>query len=125
MRKISVDSVIKLQNMLIEESGGSKGVRDMNLLISSLESPLQTFGKKELYPDDLDKIINISYSLIKNHAFIDGNKRIGILVLYVLLKRNNFKMSWKDNELIKLGLEVASGEMSKKEYKKYVENKLK
>ena len=125
MRKISVDSVIKLQNMLIEESGGSKGVRDMNLLISSLESPFQTFGKKELYPDDLDKIINISYSLIKNHAFIDGNKRIGILVLYVLLKRNNFKISWNDNELIKLGLEVASGEMSKKEYKKYVENKLK
>ena len=122
---MSVDSVIKLQNMLIEESGGSKGVRDMNLLISSLESPFQTFGKKELYSDDLDKIINISYSLIKNHAFIDGNKRIGILVLYVLLKRNNFKISWNDNELIKLGLEVASGEMSKKEYKKYVENKLK
>lgn len=125
MRKLNVDSVIKLQNMLIEQSGGSKGVRDMNLLISSLESPFQTFGKKELYPDDLDKIINISYSLIKNHAFIDGNKRIGILVLYVLLKRNNFKISWNDNELIKLGLEVASGEMSKKEYKKYVENKLK
>lgn len=125
MKKLNVDSVIKLQNMLIEESGGSKGVRDMNLLISSLESPFQTFGKKELYPDDLDKIINISYSLIKNHAFIDGNKRIGILVLYVLLKRNNFKISWNDNELIKLGLEVASGEMSKKEYKKYVENKLK
>lgn len=125
MRKLNVDSVIKLQNMLIEQSGGSKGVRDMNLLISSLESPFQTFGKKELYPDNLDKIINISYSLIKNHAFIDGNKRIGILVLYVLLKRNNFKISWNDNELIKLGLEVASGEMSKKEYKKYVENKLK
>lgn len=125
MKKLNVDFVIKLQNMLIKESGGSKGVRDMNLLISSLESPFQTFGKKELYPDDLDKIINISYSLIKNHAFIDGNKRIGILVLYVLLKRNNFKISWNDNELIKLGLEVASGEMSKKEYKKYVENKLK
>lgn len=124
MKRISKELVIRLQEMLIDKSGGSKGVRDLNLLESSLESPFQTFAGNELYPDDIDKIINISYSLIKNHSFIDGNKRIGVLILSTLLKENNFLIDWKDNDLIKLGLEVASGEMSKEDFKSFVENKI-
>lgn len=124
MRKISKNLVIRLHEMLIKKSGGSKGIRDINLLESSLNGPFQTFGNQELYPDDLDKIISVSYSLIKNHSFIDGNKRIGTLVLYVLLKENGYKLTWTDKEIIEIGLKVASGEMSKEELRKFIEDKI-
>ena len=124
MKKPSVDLIIKLHEMLIEKSGGSKGIRDLGLLESSINSPFQTFGGAELYPDDLDKIINISYSLVKNHSFIDGNKRIVVLVLTVLLKENSYKVDWKDEYLIKLGIELASGEMTKEDFKTFTENKI-
>lgn len=124
MKKPSVDLIIKLHEMLIEKSGGSKGIRDLGLLESSINSPFQTFGGAELYPCDLDKIINISYSLVKNHSFIDGNKRIGVLVLTVLLKENSYEVDWSDADLIKLGLELASGEMTKEDFKTFIENKI-
>ena len=124
MKKISIEFVIRLHEMLIEKSGGSKGVRDMNLLESALYSPLQTFGNQELYPDDLDKIVNISYALIKNHSFIDGNKRIGTLVLYMLLRENEYELEWTDEEIIEIGLKVASGDMDKEGLKKFIEERL-
>ncbi|WP_295150719.1 type II toxin-antitoxin system death-on-curing family toxin [uncultured Peptoniphilus sp.] len=124
MKKNSIEFVIRLHEMLIEKSGGSKGVRDMNLLESALYSPLQTFGDQELYPDDLDKIVNISYALINNHSFIDGNKRIGTLVLYMLLRENEYELEWTDEEIIEIGLKVASGDMDKKELKKFIEERL-
>lgn len=124
MKKISIEFVIRLHEMLIKESGGSKGVRDMRLLESALYSPLQTFGDQELYPDDLDKIVNISYALIKNHSFIDGNKRIGTLVLYILLRENEYELEWTDEEIIEIGLKVASGDMDKEGLKKFIEERL-
>ena len=124
MKKISIEFVIRLHEMLIKESGGSKGVRDINLLKSALYSPLQTFGDRELYPDDLDKIVSISHSLIKNHSFIDGNKRIGTLVLYMLLKENGYELEWTDEEVIEIGLKVANGEMRKEDLKKFIKRRL-
>lgn len=124
MKKISIEFVIRLHEMLIKESGGSKGVRDINLLESALYSPLQTFGDRELYPDDLDKIVSISHSLIKNHSFIDGNKRIGTLVLYILLKENGYELEWTDEEVIEIGLKVANGEMRKEDLKKFIKRRL-
>lgn len=124
MKKISIEFVIRLHEMLIKESGGSKGVRDINLLESALYSPLQTFGDQELYPDDLDKIVSISHSLIKNHSFIDGNKRIGTLVLYMLLSENGYELEWTDEEVIEIGLKVANGEMRKEDLKKFIKRRL-
>ena len=124
MKKISIEFVIRLHEMLIKESGGSKGVRDINLLESALYSPLQTFGDRELYPDDLDKIVSISHSLIKNHSFIDGNKRIGTLVLYMLLKENGYELEWTDEVVIEIGLKVANGEMRKEDLKKFIKRRL-
>ena len=124
MKKISIEFVIRLHEMLIKESGGSKGVRDINLLESALYSPLQTFGDRELYPDDLDKIVSISHSLIRDHSFIDGNKRIGTLVLYMLLKENGYELEWTDEEVIEIGLKVANGEMRKEDLKKFIKRRL-
>ena len=73
-----VDQVIKLHSSLITKTGGMDGLRDKNLLDSALKSPFQTFGGKELYPDIYDKAAQLCYSLIENHPFADGNKRIGV-----------------------------------------------
>lgn len=124
MKRLNKDFVIQLQEMIIDKSGGSKGLRDEGLLESAIGGAFQTFGGNELYPDDLDKIINISYSLIKNHSFIDGNKRIGVLILVILLKENNYILKWSDKDLIKIGLDVASGKMDKEDFRKFIEKKI-
>ncbi|NMW85409.1 type II toxin-antitoxin system death-on-curing family toxin [Peptoniphilus sp. AGMB00490] len=125
MRYISVKEVIKIQEKLIKRYGGSYGIREMNLLNSSIESVFQTFDGEELYPNILDKIIQISYSLIKNHCFIDGNKRIGIMILLYLLEINEVKHNLTNEDLIEIGLKVASGEMDKTNFKKIIEDNIK
>ncbi|MBL7575506.1 death on curing protein [Peptoniphilus asaccharolyticus DSM 20463] len=124
MKYVSVDEVIKLQEKLIFRYGGSKGIREMNLLKSSIESVFQTYEGIELYPTIIDKIIQVSYSLIKNHCFIDGNKRIGVMILLYLLEINEINHIMSNLDIIKLGLEVASGEISKEAFKSFVENKI-
>jgi death-on-curing protein len=79
---IDVDEVIRIHNILIEEFGGSKVIRDIKLLDSALNRPFQTFDKKDLYPSPVEKSAAIFESLITNHPFIDGNKRIA----YVLMR---------------------------------------
>lgn len=125
MRYVTIDDVIRLQKELISKYGGSYGIREVNLLESSISNVFQTFGGVELYPRDLDKIIQVSYSLIENHCFIDGNKRIGTMVLLYLLKINYIDHSINNYDLIDIGIKVASGEMNNEDYKKYIESKLK
>lgn len=124
MKYVKVDKVIDLHEKLIERYGGSKGIRDNGLLISSIESVFQTYGGDELYPTDIDKIVQASFSLVKNHCFIDGNKRIGMMLLLYLLEINNFKHKLNNEDIIKLGLELASGEMTKEDFKTFIENKI-
>lgn len=85
----------------------------------------QTFEKEDLYPDGLDKRVDISYSLIKNYSFVDGNKRIGTLVLYLLLKENDYNIMWTDEMVVEIGLKVASGVFDKRDLKNYIEKRVK
>ena len=78
MKRISTEMVLLLHKLIAAESGGSVGVRDFGLLDSALEGAFQTFGGKELYPEKAQKGAWIGYSLISNHAFVDGNKCIGL-----------------------------------------------
>ena len=82
------EQVIKIHSILISKTGGMDGVRDENLLDSALKTPFQTFEGKDLYPEILDKASQLCYSLIKNHPFADGNKRIGIhlTLLFLMIK---------------------------------------
>ncbi len=121
---INVDEVIKLQEKSIFLYGGSYGIREMNLLKSSVESVFQTYDEVELYPSTLDKIIQVSYSLIENHCFIDGNKRIGVMVLLYLLEINEINHSLSNEDVIEIGLKVASGDMGKEDFKKFVKERL-
>ena len=111
MIKISQDKVIALHELMAKETGGDPGIRDQALLNSALESAFQTFDGQELYPTIEEKGARIGFSLIANHAFIDGNKRIGMFVLLVFLEINGIKVKTTNDEVARVGLAVASGKM--------------
>ena len=111
MKVLSKRQILMLHSMLIEQSGGMKGLRDEGLLDSAVNLPLQTFGGQELYPTILEKAARLGYGLIHNHPFVDGNKRIGTHAMLVFLDINNVVVSYEDEDLIATILRVASGDM--------------
>ena len=115
MIKLSQDKVLVLHEIITEETGGSPSVRDMSLLNSALESAFATFGGAELYPTRQEKAARIGFSLISNHAFVDGNKRIGMYVLLIFLEVNGVKIRPTNEEVARVGLAVAAGEMKYEE----------
>ena len=114
------EQVVKIHRSLIEKTGGMDGIRDAQLLDSALKTPFQTFGENNLYPDILDKASQLCYSLIENHPFIDGNKRIGVHLMLLFLKLNNSEVNYSQQELIDFGFDIASGEMSKNDIKGWI-----
>ena len=114
------EQIIKLHNSLISKTGGMDGVRDKNLLDSAIKSPFQTFDGKELYPDLYDKASQLCYSLIENHPFADGNKRIGVHLTLLFLKINNEKLKYTQKELIDFGFNIASGKMTRDDIKEWL-----
>ena len=114
------EQVVKIHRSLIEKTGGMGGIRDAQLLDSALKTPFQTFGGNNLYPDILDKASQLCYSLIENHPFVDGNKRIGVHLMLLFLKLNNIEVNYSQQELIDFGLDIASGKMSKNDIKGWI-----
>ena len=112
MIKFSKEKVLLLHKLITEETGGDPNIRDSRLLDSALESAFQTFDGKELYPTKEEKGVRIGYALISNHAFVDGNKRIGMYVLLTFLETNGVKISPTVDDVARVGLAVAAGEMS-------------
>ena len=115
MIRFSDDKVKLLYKLMIEETGGSFGIRDENLLNSALNGIFQTFDGKDLYPTKEEKGAMLGYALISNHAFIDGNKRIGVYVMLTFLEVNGIRIKCTDSELIELGFGVAAGEIKYEE----------
>lgn len=110
MRVLSKRQVLLLQSALIQASGGTDGVRDEGLLDSALQTPFQSFGGHALYPTLLEKAARLGFGLIKNHPFVDGNKRIGTHAMLVFLDLNHISLSYEDDDLIDAILSVASGD---------------
>ena len=108
---LSKDQILYLHSKLINTTGGIDGIRDEGLLDSALHTPFQTFGGEDLYPSVPRKAARLCYGLIQDHAFYDGNKRIGVYVMLVFLELNGMEIDCVDEELVALGLGVASGEM--------------
>ena len=115
MIKLSRDKVLKLHKIISDETGGDPNVRDIGLLESALESAYATFGGEELYPTVEEKAARIGFSLISNHAFVDGNKRIGMYVLLIFLEVNSKDIRPTNEEVARVGISVASGEMKYEE----------
>jgi len=109
MIRLSRDKVKLIHQLLAEETGGSIGVRDEGLLDSALESAFATFDGVELYPSKEEKAAKIAYSLVSNHAFVDGNKRIGVFVMLSFLSLNGIRIDATDEDIVQLGLGIADG----------------
>ncbi|MBO5117784.1 MAG: type II toxin-antitoxin system death-on-curing family toxin [Treponema sp.] len=116
------EQVTRIHSSLIAKTGGLEGIRDKNLLDSALKVPFQTFDGKDLYPDIFDKATQLCFSLINNHPFSDGNKRIGIHLTLLFLKINNVQLNYVQQELIDLGFGIASSKLQKNDIRKWFEN---
>ncbi len=114
MRRLTQKQIIMLHEILIKQSGGADGLRDIGLLDSALEAPFNSFGGVSNYPTIQSKAARLAFGLIKNHPFVDGNKRIGILAMLSFLEINGIRLTCTDAELIKIGLELAEGAADEK-----------
>lgn len=114
MIRLTKEQVLMLHTQLIESTGGCDGIRDEGLLDSALESPFQSFSGEELYPSVQAKAARLCYGLVKNHALVDGNKRIGVHAMLVFLSVNGYELEYTQKELSNLILDVAA---DKKQYK--------
>mgnify|MGYP002509632037 CR=1 FL=1 len=103
----SKEQIKHLHRKLIQETGGIDGIRDERLLESAVAAPFQSFGGEELYPSVPRKAARLCYGLIRNHVFLDGNKRIGIYALLAFLEMNGIEVGCSDEELVALGLGIA------------------
>lgn len=115
MIQFSQEKVLLLHQLLIAETGGADSVRDFALLDSALQGAFATFGGQELYPTKEEKGARLGFSLISNHAFVDGNKRIGMYVMLTFLEVNGIHMDCSNEDVIAAGLGVASGTMKYEE----------
>ena len=113
MIKLTKEQILLLHSELIKITGGSDGVRDIALLESALESPFQSYAGEELYPSIQAKAARLCYGLVKNHAMVDGNKRIGVHAMLVFLFVNGYQLEYAQKELSDLILDVAA---DKKQY---------
>jgi death-on-curing protein len=115
MIRITKEKAMLLHQLLAEATGGGVGVRDEGLLDSALESAFSGFDGKEFYPTKEEKGARIGFSLISNHAFVDGNKRIGTYIMLTFLEMNGIKIQCSDEELVEVGLGVADGSIGYEE----------
>ena len=115
MIKFSKEKVLLLHQLMAEATGGSVGLRDEGLLDSALESAFAGFGDKEFYPTKEEKGARLGFALISNHAFVDGNKRIGMYIMMAFLEMNGIRIECSDEELVEAGLSVANGSMGYEE----------
>lgn len=111
MKKLTKEQILMIHNELIRETGGSVGLRDEGLLDSALNVPFQGFGDVDNFPSLQQKGARLGYGLICNHAFVDGNKRIGAHIMLLFLSLNGIELEYTQEELSDLILNVAAGKL--------------
>lgn len=109
---LSKEQVLMLHHRLAEITGGSEGIRDDGMLDSAISNPFQCFDGESLYPGILAKAAQLCYGLIRNHAMIDGNKRLGTHVMLVFLALNGYELEYSQKELSDTILALAAGKMN-------------
>lgn len=121
MIRLSTQKILQLHRFLIQETGGLDGLRDEGLLDSAVQGPFATFDGQELYPHLEQKAAKLGYTLAKNHAFLDGNKRIGTYSMLIFLDVNGVTMEYSDDDLISLGFGIADSSMDYEEVLAWVQ----
>lgn len=117
---LSKEQVLKLHTSLIKATGGSDGIRDEGMLELALANPFQSFGGKDLYPGIQAKAARLCFGLVKNHAMLDGNKRLGAHVMLVFLALNGYELFYSQKELSDVILSLASGDIGEKEILQWI-----
>ena len=115
--------VLRMHEELIATAGGSSGIRDESLLEAALAAPFVSFGGVDLYPTLEQKAARLGYGLIKNHAMIDGNKRIGAHTMLVFLAWNGIRLLYTQEELYTIILDVAAGKSSQDNLLTWIQNR--
>lgn len=110
MTVLTKEQIIKLHEYLIRETGGSQGLRDDSLLDAAIHAPFQSYDGIDMFPSIQQKAARLGFGLVKNHAFIDGNKRIGAHVMLVFLALNKIELVYEQSELSDVILKIASDE---------------
>jgi death-on-curing protein len=113
VRYLSLEEVLELHRMVMQQSGGASGLRDLNVLESALAQPRMTFGGEDLYPSFVEKAAALGFSLVRNHPFLDGNKRIGHAVMETFLILNGYEIQASVDEQEDLILRLAAGELDR------------
>jgi death on curing protein len=121
MKNLSLDQILQFHTKILKATGGSDGVRDLGLIESALRNAEVTFDGQELYEGNIKKISIITFALIKNHGFIDGNKRIGVATMLLLLRLNSISVKYEQQELVELGLKTAEGKFREENIQQWIE----
>ena len=111
MTKFSREKVLLLHQLIAQETGGDVGLRDQALLDAALAAAFAGVADREFYPSKEEKAARLGFDLISNHAFLDGNKRIGMYVMLTFLEANGIGVEADNEEVASVGLAVASGTM--------------
>jgi death-on-curing protein len=122
MRHITIGEVLGIYQRIMQETGGLMGIRDLGALESAIAQPYMTFDGSELYPSLAEKASALGFSLIQNHPFADGNKRTGHAVMESFLALNGYEINASTDEQVEVILSLASGELSRDEFTKWLSN---
>jgi len=117
----TVEQVMRLHSKMIARTGGSDGVRDLGLIESAIMRASARYGDFEIYPTAAQKAASVCCGLVGNHGFVDGNKRIGVAVMLLILQKNGVLLQYTQQELIRFGLDLAQGLLSVDECVQWIE----
>lgn len=124
IRYLTLSEVIDLHRQIIEQSGGISGIRDLGLLESAVSQPKMTFGGEDLYPEVTDKAAALGFSLIKNHPFLDGNKRVGHAAMEIFLVLNGLEIAALVDEQEQIILMIADGQLVREEFTEWLKKNI-
>jgi death-on-curing protein len=124
MRYLTVEEVLELHARLLEQSGGSEGLRDPGALASAIEQPRMTFGGEDLYPTVAEKAAILGFALARNHPFVDGNKRAAHAAMEVFLVLNGYEIEAPVDEQERVFLSLAAGEVERDAFADWVKTHL-
>lgn len=124
MRHLTLLEALVLQQRIINQSGGLSGIRDLGALESALAQPRMTFEGEDLYKTILEKASTLGFSLVSNHPFLDGNKRVGHALMEVFLVLNGFEIQATTDEQERVIFELAAGKLSRADFTRWVHERV-
>lgn len=122
MRYLKLEEVVDLHAMVVRQSGGKPGTRDLSALDSAVAQPAMAFGGQDLYPTIVDKAAALGFSLVMNHPFFDANKRIGHAAMETFLFLNGFELNATTDEQEQVILQLAAGQMKRPDFNDWIRN---